>query len=65
MMVAVGGIAAKIALGLGFQQGDNIIETLDSGSLFTDTLHEHWRHQLLKYDILSFWGSQDNVCILG
>jgi hypothetical protein len=60
-LVALGGIAAKIALGLGFQKGDNIIETLESGSIFTEILQEHWRHQLLKYDILSFWGSRDTV----
>jgi hypothetical protein len=60
-LVTLGGVAAKIALGSGFQKGDNIIQTLESGSLFTDTLQEHWRHQLLKYDIVSFWGNQDNV----
>ena len=24
-------------------------------------MREHWRHQLLEYDIISFWGALDNV----
>lgn len=62
-LVAVGGVAAKIAHGLGFQHGDNILETLESGSLFTEILREQFRHQLLNYDILSFWGSRDTVSL--
>lgn len=61
----IGGIAAKVATGMGFQKGDDVLETLKDGSIFTDILQEHWRHQLLKYDIISFWGSMDNVSMLG
>ena len=39
-LVALGGIAAKIVLGLGFQKGDNIIDTLESGSTLTETLQD-------------------------
>ncbi|PMD50987.1 uncharacterized protein K444DRAFT_656527 [Hyaloscypha bicolor E] len=60
-MVSLGSIAAKIATAAGFQKGDNVLETLDRGSIFSDILQEHWRHQLLEYDIISFWGALDNV----
>jgi hypothetical protein len=64
VLVNIGGIAAKIATGLGFQKGDDVLETLKEGSIFTDILQEHWRHQLLSYNIVSFWGSIDNVSIV-
>ena len=38
-----------------------MLETLKEGSIFTDVMHEHWRHQLFKYDIVSFWGAFDSV----
>ncbi|KAI8721955.1 NACHT domain-containing protein [Fusarium sp. LHS14.1] len=60
-LVNIGKIAAKIALELGFQRGDNILETLKSGSMFSDLMHEHWRHRLLQYPIVSFWGAFDTV----
>jgi hypothetical protein len=31
------------------------------GSIFSETLQEHWRHRLLEYDIISFWGAVDKV----
>lgn len=37
------------------QPPSDIIETLKSGSLFSDILEEHWRQQLLSYKIVSFW----------
>lgn len=60
-LVNIGKIAAKIALELGFQKGDNILETLRSGSMFSDLMYEHWRHRLLEYPIVSFWGALDTV----
>lgn len=60
----MGGIAAVIATGMGFQKGDDILETLKDGSIFTEILQEHWRHQLENYNIVSFWGSLDNVSVL-
>jgi hypothetical protein len=60
-LVSLGSIAAKIATTAGFQKGDDVLETLKTGSIFSDTLQEHFRHQLLKYDIISFWGAHDGV----
>ncbi|RYP50073.1 hypothetical protein DL768_004359 [Monosporascus sp. mg162] len=60
-LVSIGAVAAKIAVALGFQKGDDILETLDSGSMFSDIMHEHWRQRLLEYDIVSFWGTLDEI----
>jgi predicted alpha/beta hydrolase len=60
-LVSLGNIAAMIATTVGFQKGDNVIEVLKSGSMFSDIMHEHWRHRLLEYNIISFWGGEDNV----
>jgi hypothetical protein len=61
MLVSIGGVVAKIATTVGFQKGDDVLETLKNGSIFSDIMQEHWRHQLLKYDIISFWGALDKV----
>jgi hypothetical protein len=63
MLVSLGGLAAKIATTVGFQKGDDVVETLKDGSIFSDIMQEHWRHQLLKYDIISFWGALDSVSL--
>lgn len=60
-LVSLGGVAAKIATRVDFQKGDNVIEVSKKGSMFSDIIEEHWRHQLLKYDIVSFWGAEDDV----
>jgi triacylglycerol esterase/lipase EstA (alpha/beta hydrolase family) len=61
MLASLGGVTANIALVVGFREGDNVLETLKKGSIFSDIIQEHWRHQLLKYDIISFWGGLDSV----
>ncbi|KFA82002.1 hypothetical protein S40288_08003 [Stachybotrys chartarum IBT 40288] len=61
MLVSLGGVATKIALALGFKQGDDVIKALKSGTTFSDVMQEHWRHQLLHYDLISFWGAFDNI----
>jgi hypothetical protein len=61
MLVSLGRVAAKIATAVGFQKGDDVVETLKDGSIFSDIMQGHWRHQLLKYDIISFWGALDSV----
>lgn len=61
MYLILGGAAVKIAMAMGFQKGDNVLETLKSGSIFSDLMHEHWRHQLPHYEIVSFWGDRDDV----
>jgi hypothetical protein len=63
MLVSLGSVAAKIATAMGFQKGDDVLETLKNGSIFSDIMKEHWRHQLLKYDIVSFWGALDSVSL--
>jgi hypothetical protein len=63
MLVSLGEIAAKIATAVGFQKGDGVVETLKDGSIFSDIMQEHWRHQLLTYDIISFWGALDSVSL--
>ena len=59
-LVSLGGLVAKIAISVGFQKGGDVVETLKDGSIFSDIMQEHWRHHLLKYDIISFWGALDN-----
>jgi len=61
MLVGLGKVTANIALSLGFQKGQNVFDVLSAGSIFSDILQEHWRHQLLSYHIISFWGSEDEV----
>jgi len=61
MLVSLGSLVIKIATTVGFQKGDDVLETLKSGSIFSEIMQEQWRHQLLKYDIISFWGALDNV----
>jgi hypothetical protein len=57
-----GKAAAGVALWLGFQKGDNIIEVLDDGSMFTDIHKNHFRQQFENYRMVSFWGDKDTVC---
>lgn len=64
MLVTLGGLAAKMAKSLGFRKGDNLVKVLESGNMFSDIMSEHFRHQLLAYDIVSFWGASDDVCNL-
>lgn len=54
--VSLGYLAAKIT-----SRGDTILQALDKGSMFTDLLHEHCRHRLLDFDIVSFWGTLDHI----
>ncbi|KAK4188864.1 hypothetical protein QBC35DRAFT_495003 [Podospora australis] len=60
-LVSLGSVAAKIATATGFQQGDDVLETLKQGSIFSDIMHELFRQQLMKYDIISFWGARDTA----
>lgn len=60
-LVSLGKLTSKIATKAGFQKGDDVLEVLKSGSMFSDLMQEHWRHQLLEYDLVSFWGGLDSV----
>jgi len=59
-LLSLGSMAAKIAVAAGIQQGDDILETLKRGSIF-DIMQEQFRQQLMKYDIISFWGAWDDM----
>ncbi|KAI1206730.1 uncharacterized protein F4807DRAFT_453276 [Annulohypoxylon truncatum] len=54
-------LAAKLAIAAGFPDGDGVVEVLKEGSIFSDLTQEHWRRQLSGYDIISFWGTLDNM----
>jgi hypothetical protein len=60
-LVSLGGAAAKIATTIGTQKGDDVLETLKKGSIYSDILQEQFRPQLSKYDIISFWGALDDA----
>lgn len=60
-LVALAAVASTIATGLGFSPKTDIISTLQKGSIFSDILKESFRHQLLDYQIVSFWEKLDNV----
>jgi hypothetical protein len=59
--VALGNILATIAIGLGFKQGDNVLKTLKSEGTFSEIMYSQWKNRMPDYDILSFWGTNDNV----
>ncbi|KAI1416756.1 hypothetical protein F5Y13DRAFT_204139 [Hypoxylon sp. FL1857] len=59
--LTLGNTTVKIAELLGFQKGQNILETLQRNSIFSDIMQEHWRHQLEQYHIVSFWGTHDKI----
>ncbi|KAK8065405.1 hypothetical protein PG997_012152 [Apiospora hydei] len=58
--VALGTIASNIARTLDWQKGSSVMEVLKKGSLFSEVLEEHRRHQFPHYDIVSFWGAFDD-----
>ncbi|KAF6231705.1 hypothetical protein HO173_010007 [Letharia columbiana] len=60
-LVALGSAAARVASTLHLQSSNAVIETLKSGSLFTDLLGEQWRHQLESYQLVSFWEGIGNT----
>jgi hypothetical protein len=62
-LLTLGNITSKIARGTGFEQNKDVLETLKDDSIFTGILQEHWRQQILQYQIVSFWGSDDSVSL--
>lgn len=60
-VVNIGHSAANIALKLGIKDGNNIIDAIKSGTLFSDLMSELYRQRLLDYPIVSFWGAFDSV----
>jgi hypothetical protein len=60
-LASLGGVMAKIAAAMGFQEGDDLLERLKTGRIFSDVTQERWKYHLLRYHIRSFWGTLDNV----
>jgi hypothetical protein len=60
-LVSIGTMATEIAHAAGLKKGDDVLEYLKDGKMFSDIMQEHWRQQLMEYDIVSFWGAYDNV----
>jgi len=59
--VRLGSAVTRIATTFGLQKGDDVLETLKSGSVFSGIMREQWRHQVGRYKIVSFWGGLDTV----
>ncbi|CZR62148.1 uncharacterized protein PAC_12045 [Phialocephala subalpina] len=55
LKVKFGRACVKIAQSLPWKVSNDIMEALKKGSLFSDVLSEHWRHQLEQYQIVSFY----------
>jgi hypothetical protein len=51
----LGRLAAGIVDFLTYRPPNDIMDAVKSGSLYADTLQENWRHQLMKYNIVSFY----------
>jgi hypothetical protein len=64
-LVSLGSLAAKLAMQAGFKKGEGVMERLEQGSIFSEIMDEHWRHQLERYNLVSFWGARDGVNRLG
>ncbi|KAK7954243.1 HET-domain-containing protein [Apiospora saccharicola] len=60
-LVSFGKMIELVAQKVRAQRGPGVMDVLAHGSMYSDILHEHFRHQLLAYDIISFWGSEDNA----
>jgi len=60
-LVSLGSLTAKLAKQAGFKKGESVMDTLREGSIFSEIMHEQWRHRLLRYDLVSFWGAHDDV----
>ena len=50
-----GAAAVRIAQSLPGTTSNDIMEALRNGSLFSDTLQSHWRHQVGHYMIVTFY----------
>jgi hypothetical protein len=55
-------LCAKIARKVCGNASNDLIEAVENGSLFSDTLTEHFRHQLEKYQVISCYETLDQVC---
>jgi hypothetical protein len=63
-LVSLGSLAAKLAMQAGFKKGEGLMKTLEQGNIFSEIMQEHWRHELRRYDLVSFWRACDGVSCL-
>lgn len=52
---------AKIVKSVKRNKSNDLLETVENGSLFSDILKENWRHQLENYQIVSCYETIDPV----
>ncbi|KAL9570108.1 hypothetical protein ACKAV7_005616 [Fusarium commune] len=55
----LGETAVLIAKDLGLRAEDDVVKSLQTATIFSEL--GSWKHQVLEYDIVSFWGSSDTV----
>ncbi|EXL93287.1 P-loop containing nucleoside triphosphate hydrolase protein [Fusarium oxysporum II5] len=55
----LGETAVLIAKDLGLRTEDDVVKSLQTATIFSEL--ESWKHQVLEYNIVSFWGSSDTV----
>ena len=60
-LVVIGSLVAQIATFLGFRAKSDMVSTLKNGSIFTDIQQETFRHQLMSYQIVSFYEKHGDV----
>ncbi|KAH8659274.1 hypothetical protein BGZ60DRAFT_544318 [Tricladium varicosporioides] len=61
LKVKFGRVCVDIAQSMPWKASNDIMEALEKRSLFSDVLHEHWRHQLEQYQIISFYEGIGNL----
>ncbi|KAN0102725.1 hypothetical protein V8E51_011038 [Hyaloscypha variabilis] len=61
LKVKFGKACVGIAQSMPWKVSNDIMEALKKGSLFSDILSEHWRHQLEQYQIISFYEGVGNL----
>lgn len=60
-LVNLGKIASRFAITAGLQQGDDVIEVLRKGNMFSSIMEDHWRHLVDNFHVVTFWGGLDKV----
>lgn len=60
-LVNLGKIASRFAITAGLQQGDDVIEVLRKGNMFSSIMEDHWRHLVDNFHVVTFWGGLDKI----
>src|SRR6266487_1965913 len=63
-LVSFGKLCARLVQKLPGNRPNDIMDALEDGLLFSDTLKDHFRHQLESYRIVSFWEGLGDVSLL-